>query len=170
MNDQLILVARVAGAFGVRGEVRLLAYTADPLAVRTYRDLRRSDGAPGLTILSARVAGNGVIARARELDSKEAADALRGLDLYVPRAALPPPEADEFYLADLVGLQAVAPDGAPVGRVKAVENFGADDLLEIDPGGGAPTWYLPFTREAVPEVDLTAGRLIANRPGEVTAE
>ena len=168
MADRLILVARVAGAFGVRGEVRITTYTADPMAVAAYRDLRRAGGAPGLTILAARPAKGGVIARARELESKEAADALRGLELFVPRDALPPPEdEDEFYLADLIGLEVLTPDGVRLGRVKAVENYGADDLLEIDPGGGAPTWLLPFTRDAVPSVDLLGGRLTAVRPIEV---
>lgn len=165
--DPLILVARVAGAFGVRGEVRLTTYTADPLAVAGYGRLLREDGAPGLTVLFAREAKGGVIARTRELDSKEAADALRGLKLHVPRSALPAPEdEDEFYLTDLIGLNVLTPDGAPLGRVKAVDNFGAGDLLEIDPGEGSATWYLPFTRENVPEVDLAAGRLLGVRPPE----
>ena len=165
--DPLILVARVAGAFGVRGEVRLTTYTVDSLAVAAYRELRREDGSAGLTVLSARPAKGGVIARVRELDSKEAADALRGLRLYVPRSALPPPEdEDELYVADLIGLEVVAPDGDRLGRVKAVDNFGADDLLEIDPGEGAPTWYLPFTKAAVPDVDLAARRLVGLRPAE----
>jgi 16S rRNA processing protein RimM len=166
--DRLILVARVAGAFGVRGEVRITTFTADPLAVATYRELKRRDGQPALTIVSARAVKGGVIARARELDSKEAADALRGLELHVPRAVLPPPEdEDEFYMADLIGLEAVTLEGMRLGRVKGVENYGADDLLEIDPGDGAPTWLLPFTREAVPELDLAAGRLAVVRPTEV---
>ena len=161
-------VGAIAGAFGVRGEVRLTTFTAEPLAVAAYRDLRRKDGRPGLTVLSAREVKGGAIARTRELDSKEAADALRGLELYVPRAALPPVEdEDEFYLADLIGLAALTPEGERLGRVRAVENYGADDLLEIDPGDGAPTWLLPFTREAVPEVDLAGGRLVAVRPREV---
>jgi 16S rRNA processing protein RimM len=107
----------------------------------------------------------GVIARTEQVDSKEAADALRGLRLYVARDALPPTEdADEFYLADLIGLEAGGPDGAPLGRVKAVHDFGAGDILEIDPGGGRPTVLIPFTREAVPEVDIAAGRLVAVPP------
>jgi 16S rRNA processing protein RimM len=165
--DPLILVARVAGAFGVRGEVRLTTYTADPMGVADYRQLRREDGAPALTVLAARLAKGGVIARAKELDSKEAADALRGLRLYVARSALPPPEdEDEVYVADLIGLDVVTPDGERLGRVKAVDNFGADDLLEIDPGEGVPTWYLPFTKAAVPEVDLPGRRLVGVRPRE----
>jgi 16S rRNA processing protein RimM len=167
--ERLLLVARVAGAFGVRGEVRITTYTADPLALARYGDLRRADGAPALTILSARAVKGGIIARTRELETKEAADALRGLELYVPRSVLPPPDdEEEFYLADLIGLEAVAPDGERLGRVRAVENYGAGDLLEIDPGDGRATWLLPFTREAVPSIDLAAGRLTGVRPREVT--
>lgn len=168
MAERLILVARVAGAFGVRGEARITTFTDDPMAVLRYRDLLRSDGSPGLTLLSARPVKGGVIARARELDSKEAADALRGLELYVRREALPPPEdEDEFYLADLIGLEAVTPEGERLGRVKAVENYGAGDLLEIDPGAGRPSWLLPFTREAVPAVDIARGQVTAVRPREI---
>jgi 16S rRNA processing protein RimM len=171
VSERLILVARVAGGFGVRGEVRITTFTADPLSLVAYRDLKRRDGTPGLTIETARAVKGGVIARARELASKEAADALRGLELYVGREVLPPPEDDdEFYLADLIGLEAVTPEGALLGRVKAVENFGAGDLLEIDPGGGAPTWLLPFTREAVPAVDIAGRRLTAVRPAEVEGD
>ena len=171
MSAPLLLVARVAGAFGVRGEVRITTFTDDPLAIAAYRDLRREDGSPGLTILSARPVKGGVIARARELADKDAADALRGLRLYIPRTALPPPEdEDEFYLADLIGLDAVTAEGERLGGIKAVENFGAGDLLEIDPGDGSATWYLPFTREAVPEVDIAAGRVTAVQPAEVEGE
>ncbi len=166
MADRLLLVGRVAGAFGVRGELRLTAYTGEPLALFRYRDLKREDGSPALTLTSARDAGGSVIVRAREVETREQAEALRGLRLHVPREVLPAPEEDEFYLADLIGLTAVDPDGAPLGRVKAVHDFGAGDILEIDPGGGERTWYLPFTREAVPEVDLAAGRLLAVRPDE----
>jgi 16S rRNA processing protein RimM len=169
--SKLILVAQVAGAFGVRGEVRITTFTDDPLAVAQYRSLLREDGTPGLTVLSARPVKGGVIARVRELDSKEAADALRGLRLYVPRTALPPPEdEDEFYLADLIGLEVTTPEGERLGRIKTVDNFGAGDLLEIDPGQGAATWYLLFTREAVPEVDLAAGRVVGVRPAETEPE
>jgi 16S rRNA processing protein RimM len=147
--------------------VRITAYTDDPMALAHYRALKREDGSPALTLASARPAKGGVIARCPEVATKEAADALRGLRLYVPRAALPPPEdEDEFYLADLIGLPTQTTDGAPFGRIKAVHNFGAGDILEIDPGAGRPTLYLPFTREAVPEVRLAEGRVIVAPPAE----
>jgi 16S rRNA processing protein RimM len=167
MPDKLVLVGRLAGAFGVKGEVRLAAYTETPAALLAYRDLKREDGSPGLTVLSGRVAQSDLIGRVREIATKEEADALKGLRLYVARRALPEPEEDEFYLTDLIGLAAVTADGEALGKVKSVQDFGAGDILEIEPAIGA-TWYLPFTREAVPEVDIGGGRIVAVRPAEVS--
>ncbi len=161
-----ILVGRVAGAFGVRGEVRITAYTEDPLALLRYRALVREDGSTALTLLTARAVKGAVIGRAAEVSSKETADALRGLRLYVPREALPPPEEDEFYLADLIGLQAATPEGVALGQVKAVHNFGAGDVLELDPGRGRPTRLIPFTRDVVPTVSLAEQRLVVVPPAE----
>ena len=158
----------MAGAFGVRGEVRINTYTEDPLALRGFKSLKREDGSPALTIQSARAVKDGVIVRVPEIETKEQADALRGLRLYVPREALPEPDEDEFYLADLIGLTVETPGGEALGRIKAVPNFGAGDLLEIDAGDGSPTWYLAFTRETVPEVRIGEGKVIAVRPAEVS--
>lgn len=159
MPDRLVLVGRVAGAFGVRGELRITAYTDDPAALVGYRDLKRADGAPALTLTTGRPHQGALVARAAEVATREDAEALRGLELFVPRDVFPPPDEDEFYLADLIGLAAVTPDGAPLGRVKSVQNFGAGDLLEIAPQAG-PTWWAPFTREAVPEVRLGEGAVV----------
>jgi 16S rRNA processing protein RimM len=165
VTDRLILVGRVAGAFGVRGEIRITAFTDDPEALARYRELKRKDGSPALTLIGGRAQKGALITRAEEVATREEAEALRGLELFVPRAALPPPEEDEFYLADLIGLAAVSPDGAPLGRIKSVQNFGAGDLLEIAPETG-PTWWLPFTREAVPEVKIADGVVVAVKPEE----
>jgi 16S rRNA processing protein RimM len=165
--DRLVLVARVAGAFGVRGEVRLRSYTADPRALLTLKALKTSAGAPALTLASGRPHKDGLVVRAAEVATKEEADALRGLDLYARRSALPPAGEDEFYLADLIGLEACGPDGARLGRVAAAPNFGAGDLLEIEPEGGGPSWLIAFTAANVPEVDLDAGRVVVVRPAEV---
>jgi 16S rRNA processing protein RimM len=165
--ERLILVGRIAGAFGVRGEVRIGAYTEDPMALARYGALLRQDGAHALSIASARPVKGGVVARCPEIGSKEAADALRGLRLYVPRTALPAPEdEDEFYHADLIGLAAETPAGEGLGRIAAVHNFGAGDVLELDPGAGRPTVYLPFTREAAPEVHVGEGRIVLVPPIE----
>lgn len=166
MSGPLILVGRVAGAFGVRGEIRITSYTAEPLALLDYKTLTREDGSPGLTLASARPAKGGIVARAAEVATREEAEALRGLRLYVPRDALPEPDEDEFYVTDLIGLPVESPDGEPLGRIKAVQDFGAGDLLEIQPPEGA-SWYLPFTREAVPDVRLAEGKVIGIKPEEV---
>jgi 16S rRNA processing protein RimM len=165
-EPDLILVARVAGAFGVKGEVRLTSYTAEPTALLAYRDLKRESGAPGLTLLSGRPHKGGVVARAREIETREQAEALRGLRLYIPRSALPETaDEDEFYLVDLIGLDVETPEGASLGVVRNVQDFGAGDLLEIQPAQGA-SWWLPFTREAVPQVLLAERKIVAVPPDE----
>jgi 16S rRNA processing protein RimM len=167
-SQTLILVGRVAGAFGVRGEVRIASYTEDPLTLTQFKALTRQDGSPALTLTTARVAKDGVVARCAGIETKEAADALRGLRLYVPRSALPEPDEDEFYLADLIGLTVrhVATNDL-IGKIKSVQNFGADDLLEITPALGGQTWYLPFTRAAVPEVKIAEGLVLADPPAMI---
>jgi len=166
-DNKLILVGQVAGGFGVRGEVRVTAYTADPMALMSYGVLLRADGSPGLTLTSARPEKAAVVGRAKEIATKEQADALRGLKLFIHRDRLPEPDEDEFYLTDLVGLEVRDPEGAVLGAVKSVQNFGADDMLEIAPAAGGPTWYLPFTRDAVPDLHIADGWLLAVRPVEI---
>ena len=165
MASNLLLVGRVAGAFGVKGEVRISAYTEDPMALVTYRVLLREDGRPGLTLTGGRAAKGALIARAGEIETREQAEALRGLKLYIPREILLEPEDDEFYVADLVGLSVVTSAGEALGEVKSVQDFGAGDLLEVQPKSGASFW-LPFTREAVPEVRIADGLVVAVRPEE----
>jgi 16S rRNA processing protein RimM len=170
VHPRLILVAQAAGAFGVKGEMRITAFTADPAALLRYRTLQREDGSPALTLTAGRVAKGALIARAREVETREQAQALRGLRLYIDRASLPEPEEDEYYLADLIGLAVRSPSGEAMGSVKSVNNFGAGDLLEIAPGDGSPTWWAPFTREVVPEVRLTEGVIVVDRPPETEAK
>ena len=166
----LVLVGRVAGAFGVRGEVRITSYTEEPLALLRYGPLLDAQGAIALEIEGGRAAKPPeLIVRARGVDSKEAADALRGLQLHVRRDVLPPPEEDEFYLHDLIGMEARDPAGAPLGRIKAVFNHGAGDILELDPGDGGRSRLIPFTREAVPEVDVAGRRIMVAEPDEVSS-
>jgi 16S rRNA processing protein RimM len=166
MSDDLILVGRVAGAFGVKGEVRITSFTAEPLALVGYKTLLREDGQPALTLTGGRAAKGGVVARAREIETREQAEAARGLRLYIPRAVLPPVEdEDEFYVADLVGMAVVSPAGEPLGVVRSVRDFGAGDLLEIAPPAGE-SWWLPFTKAAVPEVRVEDRTIVALRPDE----
>lgn len=168
MSDaRLILVGQVAGGFGVRGEVRVTAFTADPLALKAYGPLLRADGSLGLTLTTARAAKGAVIGRAKEIETREQADALRGLKLFVPRARFPEPDEDEVYVTDLIGLEARDPAGRVLGRIRAVQNFGASDMLEITPAEGGQTWYLPFTLEATPELHIADGWILAVRPTEV---
>jgi 16S rRNA processing protein RimM len=164
---QFILVAQIGGAFGVKGEVKITTFTQTAQAVLKYKDLLDEHGAPALTLVSGRAAKAGLVARAKEITTPEQADAMRGRKLYIPRERLPAPDEDEFYLADLIGLAVHDPDGALIGKIKAVQNFGADDLLEIDPADGGPSWWLAFTLEAVPVVDIAGGRVVAVRPIEV---
>src|SRR5689334_3276829 len=151
--SNLILVGRVAGAFGVKGEVRITSFTAEPAALVDYRNLLREDGSPGLTLTGGRAAKGGVVVRAKEVETREQAEALRGLRLYIPRSVLPEPEEDEFYIADLVGMEVRGLAGDILGRVKSVRDFGAGDLLEVQPPAGE-SWWLPFTKDAVPEVRM----------------
>lgn len=166
-DSKLVLVAQIGGAFGVRGEVKVTAYTAEPMSLLDYGVLLRADGSVGLTLTSGRPDKKGIVGRAKEIATKEEADALRGLKLFVPRDALPEPDEDEFYLTDLIGLQARDAGDVVVGTVKSVQNFGADDMLEIAPAAGGQTWYLPFTREAAPELHVSEGWLRVVRPTEI---
>ena len=165
MGSDLIQVGRVAGAFGVRGEVRITSFTAEPLALLDYKALKREDGSPGLTLTFGRVAKGGVVVRAKEVETRDQAEALRGLKLYIDRAALPAPDEDEFYVTDLIGLAVQTAEGEALGRVKSVQDFGAGDLIEVQPDAGA-SWWLPFTREAVPQVRLSEGLIVAAPPPE----
>ncbi len=168
MADKLVLVGKVTGAFGVKGELRIAAYTESPLALINFRALLDENGEPALTLVSGRSFKGGVIARAKDVETKTDADRLRGVKLFAPRSALPPTEEDEFYLTDLIGLQVETADGTALGKVKAVQNFGAGDILEIDGGPSRKGLYLPFTREVVPMVDIAGGRIVADPPNEVS--
>ena len=165
----LLLIGRVGGAHGVRGEVRIATFTADPLAIADYKTLKKGDGSPALVVTSARASKGGVVARCKGIETRDQAEALRGLALHIDRSDLPEPDEDEFYLADLIGLTAETAEGERLGKVKSVQDFGAGDILEIDPAEGGPTWYLSFTREAVPTVDIAGRRLVVVRPSEIEA-
>lgn len=170
MSEKLVLVGQVGGAFGVRGEVKITAFTGDAMALLSYSPLLRADGSVGLTLTGARPDKKGIVARAKEIATKEQADALRGLKLHVPRDRLPEPDEDEFYLTDLVNLQVRDASGEVLGKVKSVQNFGAGDILEIAPATGGQTWYLPFSKAAVPELHIADGWLLAEVPADDDTE
>lgn len=164
MSDATVIVGQIGGAFGVRGELRLKSFCADPEAIADYGPYRLDDGrAVATLVLTGRIKG-GFSARMDGVTTKEQADALKGARLSVPRSALPALPDDEFYHSDLIGLEVVDTGGAALGRVKAVQDHGAGDLLEIHAPGASATVLLPFTRAIVPTVDLSAGRIIADPP------
>ena len=167
MSPRLIPIGRVAGAFGVKGEIKIAPYGEDVMALVRYRALSDAVGRVLLTLEGGRPHKGALVARAREIGSKEAADAMRGIELFVARDAFAPPEdEDDFYLADLIGLKVVDRDGHALGAVSAVHNFGAGDLLEIAPLDGA-SFYLPFTRAAVPDVRIADGFIVAEPPADL---
>jgi len=164
-----VCVARIGAAHGVRGEVKLWSFTEDPEAIAGYGPLETEDGTRRFEIESLRAAKDHLVARLKGVDSRNTAEALRNVELYVPRERLPAiDEDDTFYVADLIGLTAVRAEGEALGRVTAVHNFGAGDIIEIAPAEGAPL-MLSFTGANVPEVDLAAGRIVVALPNEVEA-
>jgi 16S rRNA processing protein RimM len=159
VNDR-ICVAQIGAPHGIRGEVRLRSFTQDPMAVTSYGPLESEDGAQRFTIEALRPAKDHFVARLKGVGDRDAAEKLTNIRLYVARDKLPAiDEDDTYYHADLVGLSAVTPDGAPLGIVTAVLNFGAGDLVEIKPEGGEPL-MVPFTDTAVPEIDMKARRIV----------
>lgn len=169
-RDGRVCVGRIIGARGLKGELRVRSFTADPEAVAAYGPLATDSGERVLRLRIVGTTKNAIVVRVDGIDDRAAAEALRGTGLYVDRAKLPPPAEDEFYHADLIGLVAVlagCENGAlrPLGEVAAVHDFGAGPLLEIETSG-APPVLVPFTRKAVPEVDIAGGRIVvAALPG-----
>jgi 16S rRNA processing protein RimM len=162
-DDARICLGIITGAHGVRGRVRIKSFTAEPQAIAGYGALESEAGDRRFE-LEITGAGKGVlIARIDGIGDRDAAERLKGTRLYVRRAALPPPEAEEFYQADLVGLEARRSDGTPMGRVSAVHDFGAGASLEIEDAAGK-TLLVPFTRSAVPQIDIAGGILVIVPP------
>ena len=163
MTD-LICVGAIAGAFGVRGEVRLKSFCAIPEDIADYAPLQTEDGAQSFSVTLTRPIKSGFGARLSGVSTKEAADALKGTRLFAPRDRLPSLPDDEYYHADLIGLDVLDTGGASLGSVVGVQNHGASDLLEIRAPSLRETVLLPFTLAAVPTVDLAQNRLIADPP------
>ncbi|MFZ1109127.1 MAG: ribosome maturation factor RimM [Rhodomicrobium sp.] len=165
MTEDKVLLGRITAPHGLKGEVKIAAFTAAPRDIAAYGALTDADGAREFHITSMHSAkGGSVVARLRGVSDRDEAEKLRGVDLYAPRAALPPPEEDEFYYSDLIGLQAVSPGGEPIGEVIAVQNFGAGDLIEIRFVDERQPVLIPFDGAHVPHVDLEAGRVTIVRP------
>jgi 16S rRNA processing protein RimM len=162
----------ITGAHGVRGLVRVKPFTEDPAGVAAYGEVTDEEEARHFRIAAAGSTKGGILARIEGIDDRDQAEALAGTRLYVNRAVLPViAEQDTYYQADLIGLAAEDPEGQPLGRIAAVHNFGAGDVLELEPpgsaaGGKAATVLIPFTRAAIPSVDLERGRVIVALPVE----
>jgi 16S rRNA processing protein RimM len=159
-----ILLGRIAGAHGIRGEVLIHTYTAAPESIGAYGPLSDAAGARSFRIESARVTQKGVVARLAGIGDRNGAEALKGVELFIERARLPAAAEGEFYHADLIGLSAVDPAGKPVGEIVAVQNYGAGDLLELRLAGASRTELVPFTDAAVPEVNIAARRIVVVLP------
>ena len=164
-----VCVARIGAAHGVRGAVKLWTFTEDPLAVTRYGPLTTSDGARQFEIANVREAKDHLVATFKGVASRNDAEKLNGIELYVAREKLPATDDDEYYHADLIGLAAATTGGAPLGKVIAIHNFGAGDIIEIAPPAGS-TMLLPFSNAVVPTVDLKGGRVLIELPQEIEGE
>jgi 16S rRNA processing protein RimM len=168
-NNGAICVARIGAAHGVRGAVKLWTFTEDPLAVTRYGPLSAKDGARQFEVTQAREAKGFLVATLKGVATRDEAERLNGVELYVARDKLPATDAGEYYHADLIGLDAVTSAGKPLGQVLAVHNFGAGDILEIAPASG-PTMLLPFSDAVVPTVDIAGGRVVIELPQEIEGD
>jgi 16S rRNA processing protein RimM len=169
MPPAQICVARIGAAHGVRGAVKLWTFTEDPLAVKAYGPLLTKDGARQFEVTHTREAKGHLVATLKGVATREEAERLNGLELYVAREKLPATDEDEYYHADLIGLDAVTSANEPLGRVIAIHNFGAGDIIEIAPPSGA-TMLLPFTNAVVPTVDLAGERVVIELPAEIEGD
>ena len=169
-TNTTVLLGHISAAHGIRGEVVIKSYTDDPADIGAYGPLSDADGTRTFALSHLRVVKKGVIARIAGVSDRNAAAALRGTKLYISRAKLPVPEADEIYHADLIGLQARRCDGTDVGEIVAIQNFGASDLLEIRLKGTRRTEFVPFTEDFVPELDFVAGRVVVIMPDDTVRD
>lgn len=163
----LLFVAALAGAHGVKGECKVKSFTGDPEAAFAYGPFLDEDGQVLLTPKRWRQAKDSFVVSFKQAMTREDAQTRKGTRLYIPRAALPDLEEDEFYHADLIGLAVQSLDGSPMGKVRAVHDFGSGDLLEIvDTPDRKGAWLLGFTREYVPHVSITEGVVTIDPPEE----
>ena len=163
---QQVCVARIGAAHGVRGAVKLWTFTEDPLAVTRYGPLSTKDGARQFEVTHAREAKGFLVATLKGITTRDEAERLNGIELYVARDKLPETDTGEYYHADLIGLAAVTAAGEPLGHIVAIHNFGAGDIIEIAPASGA-TLLLPFSNAVVPTVDIAGRRVVVELPEEI---
>ena len=159
-----ICVARIGAAHGIKGEVKLWSFTAEPASVKDYGPLESEDGTLRFEIEALRPAKDHLVVRLSGVRDRDAAERLTNVRLYVPRERLPAPAPEEFYHADLIGLRAVSRDGAELATIVGIHDFGAGDLLELRPLGASSTVLMPFTALTVPVVDIAGGRIVIDPP------
>lgn len=160
-KQSLVCIGAIAGAHGVQGEVKVRSFTQAPEDCFAYGPLLDENGGVLVDPQSARPAKSHFVVVSKASKSREEWEAMKGTKLYVPKSALPPPEEDEYYYDDLLGLTVIHTDGRNLGQVKAVQNFGADDLLEIIAPDRRTAYYLPFTNEVIPVVRLESKEILA---------
>ena len=168
-KDARICVARIGAAHGVRGEVKLWSFTQDPMAVLHYGQLSTKDGARQFEVARARVAKDHLVAVLKGVTTREDAERVNGIELFISRDKLPAADDGEYYHADLIGLRAIDAQGEAVGQVLAIHNFGAGDIIEIAPLQGS-SLLLPFTNAVVPTVNITAGHVVIVMPPEIEGD
>jgi 16S rRNA processing protein RimM len=169
--DRLILMGVFGAPQGVRGEVRVKSLTGEPSAIGVYGPLTNKGRSRSFAFESLRpLKDDMLVARLTGVSTREAAEALKGVEIFARRDQLPPPSEDEFYYDDLVGLEAVDAAGGRIGRVVSLMNHGAGDVLEIAPVGGGETLLLPFTKGVVTRIDFDDGRVVIEPPREVVGE
>lgn len=155
-----VLLAVIGAAHGIKGQLRVKSFTADPLALADYGPLHTKDGR-SFEITDIQPQATVVVARFKGINDRNQAEALNGVELYVDRSALPPEDDGEFFHADLVGMTALDEAGVTLGKVSAVQNFGGGDILELKLSDGKSV-LIPFTHAAVPDVDVAAGFIRVN--------
>jgi len=166
--DRLVLVGRFGAPQGVRGEVRVQSFTGDPRRIGGYGPLTDFSRAKVFVFERQRpLRDDMLVVKVLGVETREAASALTGTEIFARRDRLPEPSEDEFYYDDLVGLVASTRDGRPIGRVAAISNYGAGDILEIAPEGGGEPLLLPFTKAVAPTVDFAEGRIVVEPPEEI---
>ncbi len=166
MADRKVCIGVIAGAHGVRGQVRVKSFTAEPQDVTAYGPVTDASGARQFDLRITGAARGMMLAKIDGVGDRNAAELLRGTELYVDRDRLPEPDEDEFYYADLIGLDAVSTGGETLGTVRAMHNFGAGDMIELENASGK-TEILPFTAAVVPAIDLAAGVVTIDLPHEI---
>jgi 16S rRNA processing protein RimM len=156
---------------GVRGEIRVKSLTGEPGAIGGYGPLTDKGGTRTFAFESLRpLKDDMLVARVAAVSTRDAAERLKGVELFARRGQLPPPSEDEFYYDDLIGLDAVDTAGDPIGRVVSLVNYGAGDVLEIAPAQGGETLLLPFTKQVAPRIDFDAGKIVVEPPREFEDE